>query len=41
MARVEREVAPGVEEASRELRLIEQSFFRDILKMSAGGIGGC
>lgn len=36
MEQAEREVAPGVEEASRELRLIEQSFFRDILKNVRG-----
>lgn len=32
MEQVEGDTAPNIEEASRELRLVEQSMFRDILK---------
>lgn len=32
MEQMEEEAAPDIEEASRELRLVEQSMFRDILK---------
>lgn len=36
MEQAKDEVTPNVEEASRELRLVEQSFFRDILNKLRG-----
>ena len=36
MEQAEDEVTPNVEDASRELRLVEQSFFRDIVSKVRG-----